>query len=137
MKIKMRGLGVWVLGLVLLAVSCWLLAVFSDARYLKYRQTDPQDIVTRDKIDRDIDSWIERLDRQTQADTVLLAAGTSQVVQLDNKYKDTDYQVFLQIRVLRGSQNNLYVIMPTTDSSFTITKHTDDLSTVQWMSIHK
>jgi len=108
-----------------------------DARYLKYKQTDPMDIVTRNKIDRDIDAWIERLDRQTQADTVLLAAGTSQAVQLNNKYADTDYRVFLQIRVLRGSQNNLYVVVPTTDSSFTITKHTDDLSTVQWMTICK
>lgn len=135
--IGIKRLVVWGLRLVLLAVSCWLIAGIVDARYLKYRQTDPDDIVTRDRIDRDIDGWIERLDRQTQADTVLLVGGTSQAVQLNKKYKDNDYQVFLQIRVLRGSQNNLYVVAPTTDSSFTITKHTDDLSTVQWMAIYK
>ena len=122
-------------GMIVFAFVLTLVAI--GGRYITYRQTDPDDIVTRDRIDRQIDAWIERLDRQIQADSVLLVAGTeAQVVYLDRKYPDTDYQIFLAYRVWRVA-TSLFTIIPTTDSSFTITKGSTDVSTLHWMTIRK
>lgn len=100
------------------------------------RQTDPDDIDTRQRIDRELEEKIRLLDRQIQADTVLLVGGATQVVYLDRKYADADYQVFLEYRIFRGS-GTIFQAAPTTDSSFTITKNVNDISTIQYMAIHK
>lgn len=105
-------------------------------RYITYRQADPDDIVTKDKIDRQIDNWLEKLDRQIQADTVVLVAGASQVVQLAHKYPDTDYKIFVSCRVDDNYSADM-VLTPTTDSSFTITKGNLDESTIQYMTVYK
>lgn len=126
-----------VLRYVLYAIIVALVAnVILAQQHQKLRQTDPQDMDARHKIDDE--RWLDilLLDRQIQADTVLLAAGGTQVVYLDRKYPDTDYQIFVELRTLRGSVV-FYRITPTTDSSFTITKHTADVSTIQYMTIHK
>jgi len=125
----------------LFAVSCWLLTVFVDARYLRYKQTDPDDIVTRNKIDRDIDGWIERLDRQIQVDTLKTKASSqSDTVYLDRKYKDANYRIFVTVLTSRPTTSIVTpVATPLTDSSFTIKMHCvgNDSSSVQWMTIRK
>lgn len=119
----------------LLVISCLLLSVFVDARYLKYRQTDPMDIVTKDKIDRDIDAWIEKLDQQTQADTITLTSGADpDIIQLPRKYKDANYLVFIQAR-----EHSAYTFgaIPYTDSSFRVLKSLATTELIQWMTIYK
>lgn len=112
------------------------LVVVLDAQQQIVRQTDPDDIETRQRIDRELEEIIRLLDRQVQADTVLLVSGATQVVYLDRKYPDTDYQIFIDWQTFRGSMT-VFQVAPTTDSSFTITKNTADLSTIQYMTIHK
>ena len=100
-------------------------------------QTDYKDIGSRQKIDRNLWGSIEVLDEQIQADTVYLTPGnTADTVQLDNKYKDTHFQVFVEVQTARDA-SSLLKVKSNTDSSFIITKHVDDSSTVQWMSVHK
>lgn len=121
----------------LVAFILLFVAVAYGGRYITYRQTDPNDIVTRNKIDRQIDALFERFDRQIQADTVLLVVGTSQIVYLDRKYPDTDYHIFIEYRTVRGNIS-IFKAIPTTDSSFTLAKTTSgDESTIQYMTIHK
>jgi hypothetical protein len=117
--------------------SALLFFVIVDAQQQRFRQTDPDDIVTRNRIDRDLYEWLNKLDWQIQADTVLLTSGTSQVVQLDRKYPNVGYQIFLTIQVTRGTHDDYYVVVPTTDSSFTVTKNDADLSTIMWMTVYK
>lgn len=114
-----------------------VLFVIVDAQQQRFRQTDPDDIVTRNRIDRDLYERLNELDWQIQTDTVLFAEGTSQAIQLEHKYPGNDYQVFLTIRVVRGEIDAYYVVVPTTDSSFTVTKNTADLSTVMWITVYK
>lgn len=122
--------------LVFLVVGLFIWGLLTaDAQDQPVRQTDPEDMRARQKIDRDLYEKIWLLDREIQVDTVLLVGGTSQVVYLDRKYPDTDYQIFLQSRVSRSWSS--ISIAPTTDSSFTITKGTGNASTIQYMTIHK
>lgn len=121
---------------VLYAIIVALVANVILAQQQIVRQTDPDDIETRQRIDRELEEKIRLLDRQIQADTVLLVEGATQVVYLDRKYSDTDYQIFLQYRTFRGSWT-FHWVAATTDSSFTITKNYSDESTIQWMTIHK
>jgi hypothetical protein len=122
------------IALVIFVLLC--VAVSYGGRYITYRQTDPDDIVTRDRIDRQIDALFERFDRQIQADTVLLVVGTSQVIYLNRKYPDLDYQIFVSYRNLRD-EPTILLVTPTTDSSFTLVKSNDDENTIQYMTIHK
>ena len=122
-------------------VLALLINAVLDARYLKYKQTDPLDIVTRNKIDRDIDAWIKRLDRQTWVDTVTLRSlgGTVSIdtIQLDRKYSDLDYKIFMEVRDKLGNTTSPYQCVPLTDSSFTIEKNAYDSSLIQWMTVYK
>lgn len=100
-------------------------------------QIDPDDMATRIKIDRGLRLMIERLDRQTQADTIQLTTGqTADTIQLDNKYEDTNYMAFVIRREAKGAHID-YTIQPISDSSFVITKVEGDSSWVQWMTIYK
>jgi len=126
-------------------LTIWLLGTFVlfgiltlvDAQQQPVRQTDPEDMDARQRLDSDIYEQMRRLDRQIQSDSVLLVSGYSQVVYLDHKYADTDYQVFLSLRVERVVANAHRRALPTTDSSFTIHKAEADVSTLSWMTIHK
>lgn len=117
-----------------------------DAQQQPVRQTDPDDIRVRQRIDGDLYEKIWLLDRQIQADTVCLTGGdTLEVVQLDHKYPNKNFVVIANIRVQIGQlgavpPNQLafdYVIIPISDSSFTIKHSIQDSSTVNWMTIHK
>lgn len=103
-------------------------------------QTDYKDIGSRQKIDRDLWGSIEVLNKQTQVDTVVFSGGnTADTIYLDLKYSDTDYIILLLYRKEIGTQNtDMPYAYPLSDSSFIIESiHTDDVSVVQWMSIHK
>jgi len=106
-------------------------------RYITYKQTDPKDIVTRNKIDREIDGWIKRLDWQIQADTVTIT-GTSDpdTIYLDWKYQDANFQVFVTAYVYLSKAVGAVAL---TDSSFKIEKDHEAVGVVkvQWMSVHK
>ena len=127
-RTKIIGLVVFVLLFVMVAYG---------GRYITYRQTDPMDLVTRDRIDQQIDALFERFDREIQADTVLLVTGsTAQVVYLERKYPDVGYCILITLRDYRLSLSR-YRAVPTTDSSFTITKASSDVGTIQYMTIRK
>lgn len=100
-------------------------------------QTDYKDIGTRQKIDRDVWQELKNINRQIQADTVVLTTSqTADTIYLDRKYGDTDYMIFVIMRSKSGTYSD-YVVIPLSDSSFEITKNTADISTVQWITIHK
>ena len=114
-------------------IIAWVYAI--DQRYI---QTDPSDIVTRQRIDRDIYEELDYLDFAIQADTVLLTGGqTADTVQLGGKYKDTDYMILLSVRNLRVVINWSVRASPLTDSSFVITKGSSDVSTLYWMTFYR
>jgi hypothetical protein len=109
---------------------------FLDAQQQRYRQTDPQDMKTRQKIDRDLYEQLWLLDKEIQADSLKLDAGqTTDTAYLDHKYSDLNYMVFVQIR-WAGATTSTYYAAPISDSSFMITKNSNDASIVQWMTIH-
>ena len=124
-----------VIFLFLVILGIWGGLVFGQKQ--KYVQTDYKDLITRQKIDRDLYEQLDLLDRQTQADTLVLTnAQTADTVYLDRKYSDTNYMIFVIMRSKSGTYTD-YVVIPLTDSSFAITKNSADVSTVQWMAIHK
>ena len=111
--------------------------VAAGGRYITYRQTDPNDIVTRDKIDRQIDGLFERLDRQVQADTVALTGSQpADTVQLQNKFPDKSYVIVVLMRVVSGG-SSVYSAYPLSDSSFAITKESADISSLNWIAVYR
>lgn len=111
--------------------------ITADAQQQIVRQTDPDDMKARQRIDRELEEKIRLLDREIQVDTVLLVTGSlTQVIYLDRKYPDTGYQIFITARNYRVAMS-VYYATPTTDSSFTLKKSSADVSTIQYMTIYK
>ena len=103
-----------------------------------HKQTDPKDIRIRQAIDKQIEGWLQRINNQVQTDTLKFTTGTSVTVYLPQKYPDKNYTIFFSYRTISGTftfQTNACV--PLTDSSFSISKASADVSVVQWMVIHK
>lgn len=124
--------------ILLIGIGAFIYVLDTSAQQPKIIQTDYKDIGSRQKADRDIWAELRRINRQTQVDTVYLTEGqTADTVYLEQKYADTDYKIFANIKVVRGIIQSNYYLLPLTDSSFQITKATDDSSTVQWMTISK
>jgi len=123
-------------GAILFILLLSLIAV--GGRYITYRQTDPDDIVTRDRIDRQIDALFERFDRQIQADTTKLTYDQLRdTVQLENKFPDKSYTVIILMRVIDGG-SSWYSAYPLSDSSFVVLKtSTIDKSSLNWVAIYK
>lgn len=109
---------------------------YLNAQQQIVRQTDPDDIDTRQRIDRELEEKIRLLDREIQTDTVLLTASqVSDTVYLTDKYDGADYMVLLTARNLRTGSADSVSARPLSDSSFVITKIYTDEGTFFWMTI--
>lgn len=125
-KIK---LVLWILFLIVITVSLVL------AQKPRYIQLDYKDLVTRQRIDRDLYQDIQSV---FQADTLIFTSGqTADTVYLEDKYSDTDFLIFFSYRAKLGTIVAPIVLAPLSDSSFIFTKGVNDTSTVQWMAIYK
>jgi hypothetical protein len=114
-----------------------LLGLASMVGSRNYRQTKPDDMVTRNALDDEFDRRIKVFeDLGIQADTAILTAGkTIDTIYLEKKYSDLTYKIFVNVRTEIGVHSEFSNIQPLTDSSFVLSKRTDDEGIVNWMTI--